>query len=544
MNAKRKIITNRPPISDSEINSMKKPFNELLKEFTMKASISGNGGMSSFMKWGLGSLSTIIVTTAVYFAVIKTGNNETKTTAEVQPVVIEDSTEMINERKIDPPLAEDIPFEEIKLKKNNRNRVVTTKNGTKIHIPKNAFVNANGSEVTDNITIKYRDFYNPVDFFISGIPMDYDSAGTNYTFTSAGMFEIDAKAGDEQLYLKTGKAIDIDMVSNIEEPYNFYYYDSTKNQWEYQYAESKSSISEIEKDGTNTEDTSIQTGFKGWRSDTVAIEVNNQGVQYIISSDAFDNLSEDEKIYRLVDEKKLKVGTTEYYAFAANSSMLAGTEYEGIEDMNLEIKQGQDFDQSYYSVVWDKIFVQGERGDMELVLTKSNNSYTYKVTPVISEKKYTEAKTNYKKQIAEAKEREKVMRKRVKRSQAVEIAVNNWTYSRRVTVFNMGLHNCDHPLPSKPVMAVKGKRKIKDKDGKILHFDNINVVQVGLNTLWRFNADRWYYSNPSNYQNVAWFFTNDKRMAIIFPNNFSEGQLIADIYDSDEGVDVLRSFID
>ena len=68
MKTQRKIITDRPKISDKEILSLRKPFKEILKNYYTGASMF-NGGFSSITTWTLGGLAVLIVGTLFYFAV-------------------------------------------------------------------------------------------------------------------------------------------------------------------------------------------------------------------------------------------------------------------------------------------------------------------------------------------------------------------------------------------------------------------------------------------------------------------------------------------
>lgn len=105
--------------------------------------------------------------------------------------------------------------------------------GTKISIPAMAFEDANGSPVTGNVDITYREFRDPIDVVLSGIPMKYDSGGVVNDFQSAGMFEINASQNGTEVYLQEGKQIDIDFaVTDTASTYNFYRLDET-NGWQY-----------------------------------------------------------------------------------------------------------------------------------------------------------------------------------------------------------------------------------------------------------------------------------------------------------------------
>jgi hypothetical protein len=112
--------------------------------------------------------------------------------------------------------------------------VLTYPSGTRILVPQNAFMDANGKPVSGNVTFSYREFRDPVDFLVSGIPMKYDSGGTVSNFESAGMFELYASAGNEPLKLMPGKQIKMDFVATSEDStYNFYSYNDSTGNWEY-----------------------------------------------------------------------------------------------------------------------------------------------------------------------------------------------------------------------------------------------------------------------------------------------------------------------
>jgi hypothetical protein len=105
--------------------------------------------------------------------------------------------------------------------------------GTTISIPANAFEDANGALVTGNIDITYREFRDPVDIVLSGIPMTYDTGGVVENFESAGMFEINASQNGNEVYLREGVKIDMNFaVVDTASTFNFYRLDEKKG-WEY-----------------------------------------------------------------------------------------------------------------------------------------------------------------------------------------------------------------------------------------------------------------------------------------------------------------------
>ncbi|MES2592901.1 MAG: hypothetical protein V4608_13545 [Bacteroidota bacterium] len=112
--------------------------------------------------------------------------------------------------------------------------VLVYPSGTKIRIPANAFVDKEGNPVKENITISYREFRDPVDFLVSGIPMKYDSAGEINHFESAGMFEINASIEKQPLQLANGKQVQMNFATtSVDSTYNFYAFNDSAGRWDY-----------------------------------------------------------------------------------------------------------------------------------------------------------------------------------------------------------------------------------------------------------------------------------------------------------------------
>ena len=109
---------------------------------------------------------------------------------------------------------------------------ILTENGTIITIPKNSLVYGNGKLVKDPVTINFTPYYSLADIATSGINMNYQNGEINAPFTSAGMFNINAKANGENVELKKGAEIKIAFKSNDQEQsYNYYAYDSLNQKW-------------------------------------------------------------------------------------------------------------------------------------------------------------------------------------------------------------------------------------------------------------------------------------------------------------------------
>ncbi len=133
---------------------------------------------------------------------------------------------------IQPPIAgADIPSETYVISA-EKGDMIFYKSGSIVSFPPNAFVDANGKIVSGDVKVTYREFSDPVDFFVSGIPMTYDSANTSYSFESSGMCEILASKDGVPLYVNQKSKPEINlMTGNSDEAHNLYYLDTVQKKW-------------------------------------------------------------------------------------------------------------------------------------------------------------------------------------------------------------------------------------------------------------------------------------------------------------------------
>jgi hypothetical protein len=114
---------------------------------------------------------------------------------------------------VQPPLPElDIPFQSQKIEVETGG-AFDMEEGLKMVIPEYAFMDDRGRQISGDVDLRYRTMHDPVDFFLSGIPMYYDSVGVTYQMESAGMIEVQAFQNGSAIRLQPGKVIRIEMVS-------------------------------------------------------------------------------------------------------------------------------------------------------------------------------------------------------------------------------------------------------------------------------------------------------------------------------------------
>lgn len=246
---KYKVNIDRQKPSTEEILSGRN-FDELLKQY--KAAAPGQVVKKPFWKtgWFIGSIAAAVAVVVGIF--IYTGNDSSKKPANApqivqQPMIdandssaaVANSTAPSNtftptKRKIAPPLP-GLNVRSFAYKfKTAIGGTFTHTSGTKVTFPANAFVDANGNPVSGNIEIQYREFRDQVDFFLSGIPMQYDSAQHTYQFVSAGMMEITGFINGQPVFLAKGKTVNVEFASkNQGTQFNLYRFDTLAGNWSY-----------------------------------------------------------------------------------------------------------------------------------------------------------------------------------------------------------------------------------------------------------------------------------------------------------------------
>lgn len=111
---------------------------------------------------------------------------------------------------------------------------ILSSSGSVVIFPPNALVNASGDLIKGMVTVLYREFADPLDFYLSGIPMSYDSAGKTYNFESAGMCEINAYKDNQPVFVNQKNSPQVHLASKTNDPaHNLYYLDTNARNWKY-----------------------------------------------------------------------------------------------------------------------------------------------------------------------------------------------------------------------------------------------------------------------------------------------------------------------
>lgn len=324
--------------------------------------------------------------------------------------------------------------------------------GSKLVFPANAFVDASGNAVTGKVDIQYREFRDQVDFFLSGIPMQYDSAGTTYQFESAGMLEIAAFVNGKVVYLKKDKPVEVQFASSKPGlQYNVYEFDTAAGNWDFH-----------GKDIVKKEDKGQKPNDKH-----APLSTDEQLVVKQLQT-VRDREIADVKRSAIVPEEPAKPLKANHKKnrFRVEFSKVEFPEMASYEEVLWEVDESRTpFDRDYmYKGEWESVVIAkgAFKGKYKLTFSRGKESVSYDAYPVFDGKKYDDAIRvfdqkfeDYSNAVARREEALKASQKRYEdaleqKGLAPDLSrlanagqVLDNLVMRVFTINNFGIYNCD-----------------------------------------------------------------------------------------------------
>lgn len=383
----------------------------------------------------------------VFLSIKNCSCNRTKTKVKPEVVVSNNNYLLTN-----PPLPElDIPYQKFEIDP-SQPHILYSKKGAKINIPKNAFLDKEGNVITGKVEVSFREFYNPLDFYLAGIPLEYNDKGVEKVLESAGMIELTAKSNNEELFVNPSNKIIVDISSKTKsKDFNLYDLDKTNGKW---IEKGKDSISVTK---TNNENKALPP----------------IPLRPIIASSNSFSIADDTKMYPEIEAYKNVL-------------------FEPINISECKISNAQEMKVKFL-----------DDGKVEITsilkfakIRKENKCLCYLAFE--AGKDYSNALKIYQKKYAA------VLEERNLRINKEENIV------RSLTINNFGFVNCDKPIDY-PKGGVINPIYV-DENGKKLIFDYVVLVEKNTNALFRYSENIKY--NPNN-ENLLWGLTKDNKIAFI-----------------------------
>lgn len=355
----------------------------------------------------------------------------------------------------------DVPLSEWELETSEA-QTIEIPSGTKIEIPANAFVDANGNSVNQPVTIKYRELRSPAEIIASGITMDYDSAGVHNVFQTAGMFEIRGYADEKPVFVRDDKAITVKMASDDAGDYNFYTLDNEQGNWQFM---NTTHTQPLENDGTEN---TMQKPVPPLKP-----------VKFNSENDLVLQISPDYSAF-----PELKIFTGVMWKYAGDRSK------EEIKNI---------FAKGWNSTDLEEIDTQNMQYKLTLS-TKNGTKESVMVTPVLAGQNYERAMQKYSKKLEEYKSL----------VEANKLKKQSNNFYRTLRVNNFGIFNCDRIYRNPNLLRLAANFTIGDKYIDMLdkidiyHITaNNNVVVKYNNTLPGRKWNNFFYDPKTNNTLIA-----------------------------------------
>jgi len=285
--------------------------------------------------------------------------------------------------------------------------------GTRIIIPANAIQDSDGQLIHGEVEIRLREYKDPIDYFIAGINMAYDSSGTQYSLESTGMCEVRAFQNGKELFLTEGESMTIELVSTAEgKNFNLYTYDTVSQGWTY--LENKPELLELNP-GTDP----------------------NAGARFEIQAD-----SSVVDVISVPKPKKPSPGNDIIEVVIPESQLLK--ELKVFKNAKFEVDdQDTAYKPEYAQVEWD--WVQLNRSPFDgkyfLKFSRFKEERSFLVRPVFTGEDFNEAMRVYEDIQAQKEKRRQEWRR--KQERAAKIAEKRSRLMRSFRIQYFGVYNCD-----------------------------------------------------------------------------------------------------
>jgi hypothetical protein len=510
-------------LTQDEINEGK-DFNKLYKNYTVMK--------KSWIKSpsGLGGIASVVVIVTVAVTITVTHFKKQETIQPKKPAVVINTAGKVMQapehKFINPPIkGADIAYKTYTVNAEKGGELCYGAK-TKIHIPKNCFVDKNGKGIKGNVAIKYREFHTPVDFFLSGIPMTYDSAGKQYTFQSAGMFDIRGSKDGEPIQVKQGSEIKVDMASvGKGTNYNMYELDTVKKGWVFT---GKSKMAKPPLQNPPIPPLDVATP-----DEEVETMKNRMAL-----------VQQSEKTAQVVVPVKPKKADPNSYSFDVKADAKDFPELAIYKNVWFQVDAADEsYNPKYADRTWDNASLKRKTTDTYVfTVSGDGESHSFIVHPVVNEKnydatmkKYDEKYAAYQKSIVDQKaeeQKEEADYKAMLDKQAKEAQVLQEQYQKQLltaniengienyfTVKSFGVWNSDCPsmLPQGAEFAAFFTDNKKDD---LSNFD-VFMIEKGKNALYIYHPGHPFCYDP-NRENFAWCVNQNKEVAVLSPEEFQK----------------------
>lgn len=537
-----KINYDRPKVNSSSINQ-KKDFNHL-NQLHIASSLP------LYKKWWFISSSVLIVIVGLTILVFNkkqtivpfenSAQKITETTnlmlgkLETQIAYLDDTPCIV------PPSNQlTLPFQTYKILP-KKTQTISLDNA-KLTVPANCFLDSDNNTFKDSIILKVRVMNDPVDFILSGIPMEYDSAGFTYTFESGGMFEITGTdLNNNPISINKEKPLAMHFEANEDcKDFNYYNLDTLNNKWNY-ISNNTLNKKEIpfEADKThNFDDTKWKASY---REQNIASQKWKKAKKNVVTHKKTEPNAP-------IKAKNIK------QTFTLDIDKNQFPELSSFSKQKFEPIKTNQTASSIYNTEWTSIKLREHKKGVSYLIVLQNETKVESLIaePVYEGKNWAKAQhiysNKYAKYVAvleQKEERELELKtdyeKKKKHFDQIDKLKNTTKeiiQSVSITlvapVINFGIFNFDRPIISRPKSITPPLNKIEvrtkeqpiftDIKGQELDFEKIYIIESKRNASFTYNLKKNNYFSYNEKSAISIIgFNENKDLVLINKKNFKE----------------------
>lgn len=388
----------------------------------------------------------------------------------------------------------------------NQGGIYEYESGSRLVIPSSAFVDDRGHLVEGEVTIYYREYINTVDFFLAGIPLDYD--GKRSILEPNGMVEVFAQQNGKSVFLAPDKNVRVELVGQMILPYttstpeyNIYRFDSIQRKWNFVVLDNIQTIDDI---AVELDDPVYQL-YQSHQSALASISAKEK-----TAFAAIDN-SIPMPIPPIKPQPRDKDRPTLELSFLKDVLDKKGVDQNLYMETIWQIAENSPaYDERAFQVVWDDADIKNiNDSDYELTLTSGDNHLKLIVNPVLTSNEFSQALTRYQAKLIDyqqaIKDRETTLveqkralnnlyeKERQKEIKTYQKQLTTMTNDRTDSPFlvrkvlnqfvtnHLGIFACatPHLVQEKTLIAnfSLGNTKISNTQIAFVHYKNSNVVR-------------------------------------------------------------------
>jgi hypothetical protein len=407
-----------------------------------------------------------------------------------------------------------------------------SKHQSVITIPPYAFLDKDGNIVKGNVEVSYREFFNYMDIFLSGIPMHFNSS----QLESAGMFEFTASKNNEPVYANPENKISVMLASLKETPgYNMYYYDMKQKRW-------------IEKGESKVSRTTASNAFISNQTmvvDSVQTVFNFDKAEYSIRLSGTREPAKKKKSFfskqQPSDGFSFQFVASDNTVPELNALRTIRWKYKGKDAMEKfnDVFYSDDPDSKYSSATrsWKDIALVHQTDDDTYLLTLAdkNDTVSLKVYPRLTSEKSIRKFQELMDVFTPTQDKrivyEKVGFQKFQEDTAAYFASNpryekkymtaSYMAMRQFQLDGFGVWNCDRPISMPQSTTVLAS--FTDMNGKKVNPITVYLADKSINTLFTYYAADFqnFKFNP-NADNLVWALFPGNVIAVIKPSEFQQ----------------------